>query len=121
MRKENEEKMAFWTLFETFKYLIMSFKLMNASVIFQRHITQILSSILEKEVLIYLNNILIVSKIKKENVQKINQIKKLLTEAKLQWKKEKYKYYQKKILFLDFQLKNKKIEKNLKKVKIITN
>ena len=41
---------------------------MNASAIFQRHITQILSLSLEKEVLIYLDNILIVSKIKKENV-----------------------------------------------------
>ena len=62
----------------------MPFELMNASVIFQRHITQILSPILEKGVLIYLNDILIVLKIKEENVQKIDQVKKLLTEAKLQ-------------------------------------
>ena len=46
----------------------MFFKLMNASVIFQRYITQILSLSLEKEVLIYLNDILIVLKIKKKNV-----------------------------------------------------
>ena len=62
----------------------MPFSLMNASVIFQRHITQILGPVLEKKVVIYLNDILIVSFIKKKNIKKIKQIKKLLTEAKLQ-------------------------------------
>ena len=62
----------------------MSFRLINASATFQRLITQVLSPILEKRILIYLNNILIVTAIKEKNKEKIKQIKKLLTEAELQ-------------------------------------
>ena len=68
IKKRDKGKIVFWIFFETFKYLIMPFKLMNASATFQRHITQILSFILEKGVLIYLNDILIVFLIKKENI-----------------------------------------------------
>ena len=66
-----------------FKYLIMPFDLMNVSAIFQRHIMQVLRPGLDKEIVVYLNDILVVSFNKKENVRKIKQIKKLLTEADL--------------------------------------
>ena len=45
---------------------------MNASATFQRHIMQVLGLSLGKGVLVYLNDILIVLKTKKENVQKVN-------------------------------------------------
>ena len=61
----------------------MPFRLVNSSVIFQRHITQILRSVLEKRILIYLNNILIVSLSEEENRKKVEQVKKLLTETEL--------------------------------------
>ena len=51
---------------------MMPFRLINASVIFQRYIMQVLRLILEKGILIYLNDILIISEIKEENIQKIN-------------------------------------------------
>ena len=43
----------------------MSFKLINASAVFQKYIYQVLRKVLEKEVLIYLNDILIAHQNKK--------------------------------------------------------
>ena len=111
--------MTFRTSFKTFKYLRMSFKLINALVIFQKYILQVLALILEKEVLVYLNNILIVSKIKKEHQKKIKKIKRLLTEAELMIKEEKYKYFKKELKFLGFKLMNERIEKDSQKMKAV--
>ena len=59
--------MAFRILFRTFKYLIMPFKLVKASAMFQRYIMFILRELLRREILVYLNNILITSKTQKEH------------------------------------------------------
>ena len=85
--------MAFRTFFETFKYLIMLFKLIETSVIFQRHIMFILRELLKKEVLIYLDDILIVSETEEEHRRLIKRVHELLTEADLYKKKKKCKYF----------------------------
>ena len=80
----------------------MPFKLIEISVIFQRYIMFILREVLKKKVLIYLDNILIVSKIKKEHKKLIKRVYELLTEADLYKKKKKCKYFQSRIKFLRF-------------------
>ena len=77
--------------FETFEYLIMPFKLMGASAIFQRHIMFVLRELLGKEVLVYLNDILIASKIREEYERLIKRVHELLAEANLCKKEEKCK------------------------------
>ena len=99
----------------------MSFKLINALAIFQRYMSQILSSVLEKKILIYLNNILIASKTKKKHKRKVKKVKRLFTEAKLVIKEEKCKYFKKKLKFLGFKLIKEKIEKDSQKIEIIQN
>ena len=42
IKKEDEQKIVFRTRYETFKYLIMSFRLVNVLVTFQRYINQVL-------------------------------------------------------------------------------
>ena len=113
--------MTFRILFRTFKYLIMSFRLIEASAIFQRHIIFVLKELLEKEVLVYLNNILITSKISKEHKRLIERVYKLLAETDLHKKKEKCKYFQSRIKFLRYILTEGKIEKNSEKLKYIHN
>ena len=53
----------------------------------------VLKEVLRKEVLIYLDNILIASKIKKEYYRMIKRVNELLAEADLYKKKEKCKYF----------------------------
>jgi len=53
--------MTFWTRYEHYKYIVMSFKLKNILVIFQRLINDMLREYLDDFVIIYLDNILIYS------------------------------------------------------------
>ena len=71
----------------------MSFRLVNASAIFQRHIMFILRKVLRKEVMIYLDDILIVSSTREKYKKKIKRVLKLLIKNDLHKKKEKYKYF----------------------------
>ena len=51
-----------------YKYLVMLFRLINTSVTFQTFINNILREYINKFIIIYLNDILIYLKIKKEYV-----------------------------------------------------
>ena len=77
---------------------------------------QVLSKVLRREVFIYLNDILIAHRDKEKYKRYIKRVKKLLTEALLQIKKEKSKYFKKKIKFLRFILLKERINKNLLKI-----
>jgi len=59
IQHEDEWKMMFCTHYDHFKYMIMSFDLINASVIFQTYINKILTELLDDFCVIYLNDILI--------------------------------------------------------------
>ena len=99
----------------------MPFKLIKASVTFQRYIMFVLREFLKKKVLIYLNNILIVSKTREEHKRMIKKVHKLLAEADLHQKKKKCKYFQSRIKFLKFILTEEKIRKDSEKLKCIYN
>ncbi len=59
IQHEDESKIMFHTHYDHFKYMIMSFDLINASVIFQTYINKILTKLLNDFYIIYLNDILI--------------------------------------------------------------
>ena len=99
----------------------MPFKLIEASVTFQRHIIFILREVIRRGVLVYLNDILIISKKEKKYRRMITRVHELLAEADLHKKKKKCKYFQKEIKFLEFILKQEKIRKNSEKLKYIQN
>ena len=56
---KDEWKTMFCTHYDHFKYMIMLFDLINASVIFQTYINKILTKLLNDFYIVYLNNILI--------------------------------------------------------------
>ena len=99
----------------------MSFRLVNVSATFQRYISQILASVLEKEVLVYLNNILIANQIKKDHQKKIKEVKRLFTEANLMIKEGKCEYFKEELKFLKFRLIRGEIDKDSHKMKAIQN
>ena len=97
----------------------MPFELVSTLATFQRYISQILAPILEKRVLVYLNDILIANKTKEEHKRKIKEVKRLLTETRLIIKEEKCEYFKKKLKFLRFKLMKGKIGKDSQKMKVI--
>ena len=66
IRKGDEWKIAFRTRYEYFEYLIISFGLTNAPVIFQAYINKSLAELIDDFYVVYLNDILIYSNSDKE-------------------------------------------------------
>ena len=79
----------------------------------------VLRKVLNRKVLIYLNDILIINKSKEEHKKIMIRVHKLLIETDLYKKKEKYRYFQNRIKFLDFILTEEKVKKDSKKLKCI--
>ena len=69
--------------FKLYKYMIMLFELINASVTFQTYINNVLREYLNMFMIIYLNNILVYSKNKENYKKHIKQILNTLKRADL--------------------------------------
>jgi len=63
----------FYTYYEHFKYMIMSFKLINVFIIFQTYINKIMTKLLNDFCVVYLNDILIFFKLKTDHVNYMKQ------------------------------------------------
>ena len=90
MKTEKKEKTTFLTRYKLFKYIIISFKLYNASSIFQIFINKILREYLDIFYFAYLNNILIYSNSKEEYIKYIKKVLEKLKKASLYLDINKY-------------------------------
>jgi hypothetical protein len=72
--KENENLITFRIKYDTYKYLIMFFELINESSTFQNFINDTLMNYLDEFVVAYLNNIIVYSNSKKEHIQHVRKI-----------------------------------------------
>ena len=74
MHSNNKNFIIFIIFFETYKYRMLSFKLINDSIIYQQYMNNILFKYFNNFCQVYLNNILIYNKIKKDHVKYIRLI-----------------------------------------------
>ena len=74
MHSNNENFITFVISLETYKYRVLSFELTNDSITYQQYINNILFEYLNDFCQIYLNDILIYSRIKKDHVKHIRLI-----------------------------------------------
>jgi len=108
--------MMFHTHYDHFEYMIMSFNLINTSVIFQIYINKILIKLLNDFYVIYLNDILIFL-IKKINyVNHVKQILERLRKFKLYVSLKKCEFFITKVNFLKFIIFTENILMNLSKI-----
>jgi hypothetical protein len=99
--KEGEEwKTAFRTRFGHYEYLVMPFGLTNAPASFQRFINNVLRHLLDKGVIVYLDDILIYSKTEEEHSQLITEVLKALQENDLFVELEKSEFHKTEVEFL---------------------
>ena len=108
------------TCFKLYKYMIMSFELINASAMFQTYINNILREHLNVFVIVYLDNILVYLKNEKDHKKHIRQILNALKKANLRIILEKSQFHQTEIKFLSYIITDHRIKMNLKKVRVIT-
>ncbi len=100
-------------------YIIMSFNLINMSVIFQTYINKILTKLLNDFCIIYLNDILIFFIEKIDHINNVKQILKRLRKFKLYASLKKCKFFITKVNFLKFIIFIKNILMNLSRIDII--
>jgi len=111
--------MMFYTHYDYFEYMIMSFDLINASVIFQIYINKILTKLLNDFCVVYLNDILIFFIEKTDHVDHVKQILKKLRKFKLYASLKKCAFFITKVNFLEFIVFTESVSMNLSKVNII--
>ena len=109
----------FYTHYDYFEYMIMSFDLINASVIFQTYINKILIKLLNDFCVVYLNDILIFFIKKTDYVNYMKQILKKLRKFKLYISLKKCEFFIIKVNFLEFVVFTESVSMNLNRVDII--
>ncbi len=119
IQREDEWKIMFHTCYDHFEYIIMSFDLINASVIFQTYINKILTKLLNNFCIVYLNDILIFFVEKTDHVDHVKQILERLRKFKLCASLKKCEFFITKVNFLEFVIFTESVSMNSSRVDII--
>ena len=120
IKEEDEWKTVFCTRLKHYEYLTMSFDLINASVTFQTFVNNVLRCYLNQFIIVYLNNILVYSKTKKEHVQHVRKILQTLKKVNLRIKSEKSEFHVQSVRFLKFIVTSQSLRMNSKKIEAVT-
>jgi hypothetical protein len=81
--KKNENLITFRIKYDTYKYLIMSFELINKSSTFRNFMNDTLMNYLDEFVVAYLNDIIVYSNSKKKHIQHVRKILQRLRETNI--------------------------------------
>ena len=95
-------KIAFWTCYRYYEFLVIPFGLTNAPATFQAYINKALRGLVDRFCIVYLDDILIFSKTKEEHDQYLQQVCNCLRDTKLYTKLSKCQFYQSEVDFLGF-------------------
>jgi hypothetical protein len=117
--KENENLITFRIKYVTYKYLVMSFELINESFIFQNFMNDTLMNYLNEFVIAYLNDIIVYSNSKKEHIQHVKKILQRLRETNIQTNVDKCEFHTTKTKFLEMIINRDDIKMNSEKIKAI--
>ncbi|CAI7791819.1 unnamed protein product [Closterium sp. NIES-53] len=112
-------KTAFQTRYGSFEYTIMPFGLTNAPANFQMTMNEAFRPLLDKCVIVYLNDILIYSTDRAHHLQDIEAVFKILSENRLQIKASKYEFLQDILGFLGHVISADDMEIDPKKIATI--
>ncbi len=119
MHLDNENYITFITALEAYKYKILSFKLINELIFFQQYINDVLWNFLNDFCQVYLDDILIYSKMRKKHKDHVKLVLSRLCKAELQMNIRKCKFNVKETVFLKVIISELNLCMNLSKVTII--
>jgi hypothetical protein len=117
--KENEDLITFRIKYDTYKYLMMSFELINESSIFQNFMNDTLMNYFDKFVVAYLNDIIVYSNSKKKHIQHVRKILQRLREANIQVDVDKCEFHIIETKFLEMIVDRDDIKMNSEKIRVI--
>jgi hypothetical protein len=116
---ESEHLTAFRTRYGNFHYKVMPFGLTNGPATFQRYMNDLFIDMLDEFVTIYLDDILIFSKDKKEHTKHVGRVLQRLREAGLQADIRKCEFSVTRTKYLGFIVSTKGLEVDPEKIQAI--
>ncbi len=119
MHSDNEDLTIFIIFFNSYKYHVILFKLINESMFYQHYMNDVLFKYLHQFCQIYLDDIIIYSKILKKYKQYVQLILNKLQEADLQINIDKCKFHVQKIIFLELLILIEKLKMNSRKMQAV--
>lgn len=118
--EESIESTAFITAEGQYDYLTMPFGLKNAISVFQRAIMNALGDLAHDYVIVYVDDILIVSPDVESGLQRLHTVLEVLTKAGFSLNLKKCSFLQTKVEFLGFEVEAGQIRPNRRKVEALT-
>ncbi len=119
MHLNSKNYIIFITALKAYKYKMLSFKLTNELISFQQYMNDILWNFLNDFCQVYLNDILIYSKIRKKHKDHIKLVLSRLREAELQMNIWKCKFNVEETVFLEVIVSELDLRMNFSKVTVI--
>ncbi len=121
MHFNNENYITFITALEAYKYKMLSFELTNKSIFFQQYMNDVLWDFLNDFCQVYLDDILIYSKMRKKHKDHVKLVLKRLRKAELQMNIQKCEFNVEETVFLEVIVSEQNLCMNLSKMIIIVN
>ncbi len=119
MHLDNENYITFIIVLEAYKYKMLSFELTNKLISFQQYMNNILWDFLNDFCQVYLDDILIYSKMRKKHKDHVKLVLSWLHEAELQVNIRKCKFNVEETVFLEVIISELDLHMNLSKVTVI--
>ncbi len=119
MHFDSKNYIIFITALEAYKYKMLSFELTNESIFFQQYMNDILWNFLNDFCQVYLDDILIYSKMRKKHKDHVKLVLSQLHEAELQMNIQKCEFDVKETVFLKVIVSELNLHMNLSKVTVI--
>ncbi len=119
MHSGSKDLTIFIIFFNSYKYHVMLFKLINESTFYQHYMNDVLFEYLHQFCQIYLNDIIIYSKILKKHKWHVRLILNRLREADLQIDIDKCKFHVQKIIFLELLISIEELKINSRKMQAV--
>ncbi len=119
MHLNNENYIIFITALEAYKYKMLSFKVTNELISFQQYMNNVLWNFLNDFCQVYLDDILIYSKMRKKHRDHVKLVLSRLREAELQMNIWKCEFNVKETVFLEIIVSELDLRMNFSKVTVI--
>ena len=116
MYKPDEEHISFITNRGLYCYKVMSFSLKNAGATYQRLVNGMFKDLIGKSIEVYVDNMLVKSKIAGDHLEHLSQMFKILREYRMKLNPLKCAFGVRSGKFLGFMVNQRGIEANLKKI-----
>ncbi len=119
MHSDNKDLTIFIIFFDSYKYHVMLFKLINESAFYQHYMNDVLFKYLHQFCQIYLDDIIIYNKILKKHKWHVRLILNRLQEADLQIDINKCEFHVQKTIFLELLILIEELKINSRKMQAV--